>query len=411
MIKKAFDIYVNTRSTNCIQAADCIIEEINGAPVRIGFRYRPAYVELKTAFAIDPGLLPLRSNEIILHCSGGMPGFLDDYLPDSWGKKILTRLAFFRNKQRLNTNRAIDLLSLMSGRHIGAICIVSQGEKPIYESGLPIEFLKHTEQIAQQVDDFSLEKLPSDELGLLYLANSGSGVGGARPKALIKDHQQEYLAKFNRLGQDVYNNARIELACSEMARIAGINISQGKVIEEVNGRDVLLQKRFDIDDKHRRHIISVNALLKDPDTQRDHGFHFCYEDIYHLMQKYSVSIQDDAEQLLRIMLFNRCINNVDDHERNFSFIYNDTGYCFAPAYDLVPITVHGQYHIAGFGSQPSPPSIRDVENFGKVFGLSKTRIKHCVDQLIHALDQWEQCAEDAGASEKDTIAVKKFFHS
>ncbi|WP_246540294.1 HipA domain-containing protein [sulfur-oxidizing endosymbiont of Gigantopelta aegis] len=37
-----------------------------------------------------------------------------------------------------------------------------------------------------------------DEVSLLYLANAGTGVGGARPKALVYESGTPYLAKFNR---------------------------------------------------------------------------------------------------------------------------------------------------------------------------------------------------------------------
>ena len=42
------------------------------------------------------------------------------------------------------------------------------------------------------------------------------------------------------------------------------------------------------------------------------------------------------------MLFNRTINNTDDHERNFSFMRTIKSYQLAPAYDLVVSMATGE---------------------------------------------------------------------
>ena len=73
-----------------------------------------------------------------------------------------------------------------------------------------------------------------------------SGIGGDRPKALLYEDNTAYLAKFNRLTTDAYNNAKVELACLQMAKEAGLNVLDGHVRRGVNGRDVLLLDRFDV---------------------------------------------------------------------------------------------------------------------------------------------------------------------
>ena len=84
-----------------------------------------------------------------------------------------------------------------------------------------------------------------------------------------------------------------------------------------------------------------------------------------------MAVEQDLKQLLRLMLFNRAINNTDDHERNFSFMRHQNGYRLAPAYDLVPSLGLGEYHAAGFGFQPYPPPLKKQKN--KVKFLAKQR--------------------------------------
>lgn len=260
-------------------------------------------------------------------------------------------------------------------------------------------------EIAVQVDADDYRNLNSQTLGLLYLANSGTGIGGARPKALIYDQEKQYLAKFNR-HHDSFNNARVELACLLMAQAAGISMGNGKIVE-VRDREVLLLERFDVQQEHRKHLITANGLLKNTNTQQDPGHSFRYNDLHALVQKYSNNIKKDLEQLLKQMLFNRAINNTDDHERNFSFIHETGGYQLSPAYDLVPSLAFGEYHAAGFDYQPYPPTPKEAEKKGRIFGLPQGEVQHIAQQVQAAVDNWLHFAEKANVSEKDAMSVQR----
>lgn len=74
------------------------------------------------------------------------------------------------------------------------------------------------------------------------------------------------------------------------------------------------------------------------------------------------------------MLFNRTINNTDDHERNFSFMRTVKSYQLAPAYDLVPSMATGEYHAAGFASQSYPPTVSEAE---KMDAVNLSAKPHC----------------------------------
>ncbi|MYI01125.1 MAG: HipA domain-containing protein, partial [Gammaproteobacteria bacterium] len=132
---------------------------------------------------------------------------------------------------------------------------------------------------------------------------------------------------------------------------------------------------------------------------------FRYDDIHNLLSRYSVDPETDFEQLLKLMLFNRGINNTDDHERNFSLIHQGEGYRLSPAYDLVPSLVLGEYHAAGFGYQPNPPEAAEVVRLGKVFGLSKTSVARCAEQVRAAIASWPDTAAGAGVSELEMELV------
>lgn len=409
MTRALFDLYINSEALGIVHAADLALLESGGALHKVGFRYRSSYLERPAAFPIDPVALPLTPQEVVFQCLGGIPAFLDDYLPDAWGRQVLSHLAYYRDRKKLNANSVIDTLPLIGASRIGALSIVPKGEQPIYELGSDLSRMADIESISHQIQN----PLPSgeglNELGLLYLGNYGSGVGGARPKALLCDKNKHYLGKFNH-SRDPYNNVQVELACVMMAQNAGIHIESGKILTGVNGREVLLLNRFDLSaNAHRHHLITVNGLMKARSSQRDHGSVFRYDDIRRLIEHLSVDVKTDSEQLLRIMLFNRAIHNTDDHERNFSFIHSGAGYRLSPAYDLVPSLTTGEYHVAGYGYQPDPPRPSEAVRLGRVLKMPRPLVSNAADEVIAAVNRWPEFAEQAGVSEEEVERVGRTF--
>ena len=422
-----FDVHLSSAGTGVVHAADCVVEEDAGFVRRVDFRYTPDYLAHPRGFPLDPERLPLGPGEAVLQCRGGMPGFIDDHLPDAWGRKVLAALALRRAARRLNANSAIDLLALVPAvSRIGALSLTRQGEPPSFPLGVPMERLARTERVAAHIDAMDWQSISAEEFGLAHLAEAGSGVGGARPKALVTDEdvhscegqaprapqaEGSYVAKFNRLSGDPYNNARVELACLNMARAIGLNVTEGKVVEGVNGRDVLLLKRFDLAPcGSRRHLVTVNALLKEGATQRDSGLAFRYDDVADLLARHSVAIEADLKQLARLALFNRAINNTDDHSRNFSLINDGEEYRLSPAYDLVPQMAMGEYHAAGFSHRPNPPRPSEVSEAGRMFGLSRAWLRNCADEIIAGVDRWGEFAEGAGVDESEHDRLARLFN-
>lgn len=405
-----FDIHVDTPATGVCHVAECVLEEESGLLRRVDFRYTRDFLEHRGAFALDPRRLPLEPGETRFPCQGGMPGFIDDHLPDAWGRRVLAVFVLEHHARRLSVNSAIDLLTLEPAvSRIGALSFTAVGQKPTFALGAPLERLAGVEQAAVHVD--ASQQMTAEEFGLRQLVQVGSGSGGARPKALLTDGASHYLAKFNRLSGDAYNHARVELACLEMARAAGLDAALGRVVEGDDGRDVLLLERFDIAPLGgRHHLVTVNALQKEEGTQRDSGLLFRYDDVADVLAHHSVSIQSDVEQLARLALFNRAINNTDDHARNFTLVHRGEGYRLSPAYDLVPSMAIGEYHAAGFGFGPRPPKPSEAGRAGRVFGLSRPRLRTCAEEVLNALNNWRGFAERAGVEEAECEMLADRFN-
>ncbi|MBL4574415.1 MAG: type II toxin-antitoxin system HipA family toxin [Gammaproteobacteria bacterium] len=406
-----YKVYLNTPELGVQHCGTFQIRE-KGAQVKgISFKYNRDYIEQPKAFPIDPALLRLHSDERLLIDAEVAPGFLDDYLPDEWGRKVLTNFYSRKERKSFDANKISDMLSVLGSSRIGALSIVpyDQEEPPEYIGGAGGEKLEQAELAAQQLDTGDFESLTFDDASLVFLSSHGTGVGGARPKALINDNGIEYLVKFNR-STDPYNMARTEHACLLMAKALGICNARSHVRTSINNRELLMQERFDVVNGSRRHMITINALLKEPITQRDSGLTFTYDKIADLLAQYSSQIDEDLEQLVTQMLFNRAIHNTDDHERNFSLWHNGEGYSLTPSYDMVPTLDTGSYHAASFGYSAFPPKPSELSLQPiKIFGLSKTEVKAISEKVVSTVNNWRAYAEQAGLDEENSSKVERVF--
>jgi serine/threonine-protein kinase HipA len=351
---------------------------------RSEFRYDPSYLQAGLP-ALDPVTLPLTAETRTFHGDGfSLPGFLDDTLPDDWGRRVV---AWRLGVKYVDT---ITLINNISGSGIGAL----QWTPVNVES--PPRFCRSPElsalqQLAESIWQGKWEEVAQAPESLQLLWQAGSGVGGARPKALVHYEDVEWLLKFNQ-SRDDFNHAHIEHRCLEALRQAGAEVPDSRILT-VGSREALLVRRFDVTPQQGRyHLMTANALLKNPVSLADADL-ASYEDIAALIRHHSCRPQQDLEQLLIQMLANGVIHNTDDHLRNFSFVQDEIGWRLSPAYDVVPVKGIGQYHQILFNRNPWLPRLDEAASAAKAFGLGRaqgekiaTRIREAFGDTTYRLD-------------------------
>lgn len=97
----------------------------------------------------------------------------------------------------------------------------------------------------------------SDEMKRLL--QPGSSAGGARPKAVIRHHGEEWIAKFRSLDDEV-DCCAIEHASLRLASACGIRVAHSELVK-VNGINAVLVQRFDRVHGGRLHFASARSLL------------------------------------------------------------------------------------------------------------------------------------------------------
>lgn len=297
---------------------------------KVAFQYSDEW--FASGFSISPFKLPL-SKQVFYASSPyfrGLFGVFGDSLPDSYGELLLDRYLKSKNIN-INELNCLDRLAYVGSSGMGLLEYVPDlGE----ESNI-----NKYDFDAIQKDCNAL--LNSQEVSNIYdLYSLGGSSGGSRPKSLIKYEGEDYIVKFSSK-YDPKNIADLEYKYMSLAREAGINIPDIKLVKSKLGNKYFLIKRFDRNNNKRIHMISASALLeidyKAPSLD--------YNELIKLTNILTRN-KDDVLEMFRRMVFNILIDNQDDHSKNFSFIYDEINnlYRLSPAYDITPgRTYYGEH--------------------------------------------------------------------
>jgi serine/threonine-protein kinase HipA len=179
----------------------------------------------------------------------------------------------------------------------------------------------------------------------------GTSAGGQRAKAVIAynentgevrsgqidvpDGFSHWLLKLDgvtnaELG-DPKHYGQIEYVYYLMARAAGINMTECRLLEE-NGRAHFMTQRFDrLNGNEKVHMQTLCGIAH-YDYKMLHAY--SYEQAFQVMRRLRMPYSQ-AEEMFRRMVFNVIARNQDDHTKNISFLMDKSGrWSLSPAYDM-----------------------------------------------------------------------------
>jgi serine/threonine-protein kinase HipA len=162
----------------------------------------------------------------------------------------------------------------------------------------------------------------------------------------------------------------LEYIYHKMAIDSGIEMMDCRLLEE-NKRSHFLTKRFDRKSGKKIHIQTLCAMagvdFRQPNL-------IGYEDIFRILNLLKMDYYD-KEQLFRRMVFNVLAFNCDDHTKNFSFIYENSKWKLAPAYDLIfaydPENYWLKNHNISINGKSNDIAQDDILAVGEKFGIKK----------------------------------------
>lgn len=311
-----------------------------GRSERASFEFDSAWIADPVHHALGPALPATRG---AFHSGVGraMFGALGDSAPDRWGRKLITRNEAYRARQAGQSPRApreIDFL-------LGATDLVRQGalrfsltaDGPYVAEGAanqvpPVVELRELLAAVRVFED-DPDSVEADDAVRLLLA-PGSSLGGARPKASVRDSDGTLaIAKFPQ-SDDTLDVVRWEAVMLSLARKSGIPVAPAR-IEMAGETATLLVRRFDRAAGMRIPFLSAKSLLDAKDGEQR-----SYVEIADALRQVASHASAELQQLWRRLAFNILASNFDDHLRNHAVVYDGAGWRLSPAYDLNPVPAH-----------------------------------------------------------------------
>ncbi|MGH9949081.1 MAG: type II toxin-antitoxin system HipA family toxin, partial [Pyrinomonadaceae bacterium] len=337
-------------------------------------------------------------------------GSIGDSAPDRWGRVLMRRAESQRARAASETPRTLGevdfLLGVSDEARQGALRFSEDPDGPFLASDghRPIPPLVDLPRLLSATERYLDEEENADDLRLLLVP--GSSLGGARPKASVRDNDgQLAVAKFPYKNDE--NNVVVwEAVAFALAERAGLSVPSWRLLD-ISGSRVLLTRRFDRILKTRIPFLSAMSMLQARDNDPR-----SYLEIADALRRYGAEPTVDLSQLWRRIVFSILISNTDDHLRNHGFIYErQKGWRLSPAYDLspTPIEIKPRILTTTIDLDNGTASLDLALSVRQDFRLSLEDGKAIIKEVGLAVSRWRDVAQLHVLSEREIDRMASAF--
>ncbi len=281
-------------------------------------------------------------------------------------------------------------------------------------SSPPWASLRELEHASLVLERQGSEDNPDYGRWLRMLIAPGGSLGGARPKASVRDERDWlWIAKFpSRTDED--DIGAWEHVVHALAMRAGVLVPEaqlrcfGSNQSAGRGHHTFLSRRFDRTlDGRRLHFASAMTLLDYVDSQSaDQGV--SYLELAELLMRIGASAAADLEQLWRRVVFSICVSNSDEHLRNHGFLLKPTGWALAPAYDMNP-DPHGEGLKLNISETDNAQDLELALSVASTFRIKPKRAPEIITQIASSVGQWRSVATSHGLSRAAQDRMRRAF--
>ncbi len=399
------------------------------------FEYAAEFV--RTGLQISPIHMPLRADYTYVFAGlnretfRALPAIFADSLPDDFGNALINAWLAQRGRDRQGFS-PVERLLYQGSRGMGAL---------EYHPALNAEMdqaqrieIHALVQLASEVlsnrasleDRLSAHDPSVDESALQRLIQVGTSAGGARAKAIIAINEagdirsgqikappgySYWLLKFDvarhtDLLADSQGYGRIEFAYHLMAREAGVQMSECRLLEE-GGRAHFMTRRFDRNDAGEKLHMATLCALDHADYKKPGDY--SYAEAFAVMRMLKLG-RDEAVQFFRRMVFNVIARNQDDHTKNIGFLMDTDGtWYLSPAYDVTWSYLPGNFwvdsHQMTINGKRDDFTLDDLLAVGEqVRGMD---VRQVVREVADAVRRWPEIARGVGVAEATITAIAR----
>lgn len=288
-----------------------------------GFEYMPEFAE--SGIEVSPLRMPLQTSRVYRFPAlaeesfHGLPGLIADSLPDRYGNALIDAWLATQGREPGDLN-PVERLCYLGRRGMGALEFApAKGPRLTSSHPVDVEALVElaSEVLAARSDLVTSLKARRKQAALHEILRIGTSAGGARAKALIalnpntlevRSGQLEvdpgfehWILKFDGIEDQTRDlgssrgYGAIELVYAELARRAGITMTECRLLEE-GGRRHFMTKRFDrTAGGEKLHMQSLAALAHLDYRQRGAN---SYEQAFQTIRRLGHRVSDGPRRKL-----------------------------------------------------------------------------------------------------------------
>ena len=373
------------------------------------FEYDKNWLAHDDRFSLEPAL---KLGPGPFHTPSDKPlfGAIGDSAPDRWGRVLMRRAERRRADsagEAPRTMREIDfLLNVTDEARQGALrfALSEGGVFLAAGEGRTIPPLIELPRLLSAAENVIGDSDSDEDLRLLLAP--GSSLGGARPKASVRDRDGHLaIAKFPNKDDEI-NTVLWEAVALSLATKAEIPVPQWR-LEDVAGKRVILLRRFDRETHGRVPFLSAMSMLgaRDNETRS-------YMEFVDVLRQHGAGPKADMHALWRRIVFNVLISNTDDHLRNHGFLYaGPAGWRLAPAYDLnpVPVDIRPRVLSTTIDLDDGTASLELALSVAEYFELSQPKARQIAREVGEAVSAWQKVAAAVGLTGKEIDRMASAF--
>lgn len=378
------------------------------------FEYAPSWLAAAHARSVlDPALRFDRGAQYVADGRDNF-GVLLDSSPDRWGRVLMKRREAQRARKQHRKERTLleldFLLGVFDGHRLGGLRFRFAGGAFLDDDAAlaspPWTSLSELEQASLRLERAGAEDDPAYDKWLGMLMAPGRSLGGARPKASVRDAKGRlWIAKFPSEADDRDVGAW-ESVVHGLAVRAGVHTAEAMCRRFASRRHTFLSRRFDRTEAGRRlHFASAMTLLERSDGEAGAS----YLELAEVIARLGAHPERDLEELWRRIVLSVCVSNVDDHLRNHGFLLEASGgWSLAPAYDVNPVA-SGQGLSLNISETDNAQDLELVREVAKHFRVKPPKVDQIVKQVVEVVRGWRKAAGAAGISAAEQSRMAAAF--
>ncbi|OJW80266.1 MAG: toxin HipA [Bacteroidetes bacterium 46-16] len=379
------------------------------------FEYTELWLQSKQPLSLDPNLQLFRGQQYNNEEKPNFGLFLDSS-PDRWGRVLMRRRESILARKKGNKPATLFesdyLLGVYDEHRMGGLRFKADPEAEFLSAekelaSPPWTSLRELEYASLQLEKEDFDDNDEELKWLNMLMAPGSSLGGARPKASVKDPKGNlWIAKFPS-GSDNRNIGAWEMVVWRIASNAGVKVAPAMIRQFSSKHHTFLNQRFDRNKDERLHFASAMTLLGYNDGT-DYKDGVSYIELAEFITQQGGNVTEDLKELWRRIVLNICIKNTDDHLRNHGFLLSPSGWILSPIYDVNPFP-EGTGLTLNISLDDNSLDVDLALSVIQYFRLQQAEAEEIIEQVRKAANGWRTIADEIGISRREQESMEVAF--